>query len=246
MSCSGVYDGPLNEDANSQQVTAFTDDSNDTNALDPGFSHLNKLNQHTYEFAPINRLPSEVLAQIFRHFMHRRSSAEWCLIEQVCTSWRRIIIGYPLFWTVIQGAGLTEARTFLRRSGDQPLDIFYADMRMGSKTFALLISERYRIRQLVLHFENDARSHALLVQSMSSSDIWTKLELLSISASMIAWRILATSGIQLAVPHTLMAPRLHHLSLKWCCLDTSHMPAGYTHLRTLRFEGRGAESGPSL
>ena len=63
-------------------------------------------------FAPISRLPSEILAEVFSFLSSSTWDKEtgylkWTCVVRVCHRWREIALNYPLLWSHINFTKLT-------------------------------------------------------------------------------------------------------------------------------------------
>jgi hypothetical protein len=92
------------------------------------------LNEHRSIVAPIRRIPSEMLCEIFLYCLEDRS--DYRAVEKapfqlsfVCNKWRRVVISTPQLWSYIfirRGPIVMEIlQTWLLRSGTSPLTLIY-------------------------------------------------------------------------------------------------------------------------
>ncbi|KAL1694026.1 hypothetical protein GGG16DRAFT_48221 [Schizophyllum commune] len=94
--------------------------------------------------ALINKLPDEILERIFLlvqpyygDFLPKwpgLKSLEWTAVTRVCRRWRLIAISYSALWTTLDLChdwSADVARTFLARSGDAPLTVFFSTRDLG-------------------------------------------------------------------------------------------------------------------
>lgn len=106
---------------------------------------LSNLSQVHNRFPPVNKLPPEVLAMVFKHLMLRQEPRDivnppdritWPVVSRVCGYWRRTALYTPELWTVIQTPehgtrGASSCREFallsLTRSGSLPLSVHHSD-----------------------------------------------------------------------------------------------------------------------
>ncbi|KAI0919574.1 hypothetical protein AcV5_001604 [Taiwanofungus camphoratus] len=74
--------------------------------------------------APINRLPNELLVDIFSNVKGSSRYMAWIKLTHVCRSWRELALATPLLWTTVSvEKGLPFVHACLNRSGDVPVDI---------------------------------------------------------------------------------------------------------------------------
>ena len=74
-------------------------------------------------FAPINRLPPEILAQIAMFFPRERHLID---ATAVCQHWRSALLSFPRLWRDV-GGSLSEIQAYLERSGSTSLDVTLLD-----------------------------------------------------------------------------------------------------------------------
>ncbi|KAL1741237.1 hypothetical protein HDZ31DRAFT_67123 [Schizophyllum fasciatum] len=93
----------------------------------------------------VNKLPAEVLERVFlfsqppsADFMPpwpHWDSLDWVGPSHVCTRWRAIAVAFPPLWTTLdlcRGRDPQLGRTFLSRSGNMPLTVFFSTNTFGS------------------------------------------------------------------------------------------------------------------
>ncbi|KAJ4471558.1 hypothetical protein J3R30DRAFT_3526585 [Lentinula aciculospora] len=129
--------------------------------------------------APIRRLPSELLSNIFREYCSlkkirpitsRKSLKPQLLISQICSTWRNVAFGTPTLWSEL-GILLSErgevsyidtmmAGSWLERSGSLPLDVGIAQWHPNSSFYPenlfnqlVPFCNRLRSLSLVLPFQ---------------------------------------------------------------------------------------------
>jgi hypothetical protein len=122
------------------------------------------LEGHHY-VAPINRVPNDVLADVFQELVNedRYQPGEkpfQLILGQICCRWRGLVLNLPLLWTQLRISMRVHpqfVRLFLRRSKDVPLDIFMVEEGWrGTSTGVYnilhnLIPHSWRWRRLVVH-----------------------------------------------------------------------------------------------
>ncbi|KAF8149352.1 hypothetical protein B0H34DRAFT_183332 [Crassisporium funariophilum] len=129
--------------------TVFTNKNSKSNIDQKALArYTNHVRAHDAILSSMRRIPSELLEEIFRHYVTwsanpwRRHASQkdlpWAL-TQVCQRWRAIALGVPSFWSHIPTINLPDRRRkmqstikflneLLTRSGDAPLtfDIYAA------------------------------------------------------------------------------------------------------------------------
>ncbi|KAI5885516.1 uncharacterized protein SCHCODRAFT_02556979 [Schizophyllum commune H4-8] len=124
--------------------------------------------------ALIDKLPAEVLERIFllvqRHygdFLPKwpvLKSLEWIAITHVCRRWRLIATAHPALWTTLDlchNWSADAGRTFLARSGDAPLTVFFSTRDLGYSNNDMKVLkdalDTHSDRLAVLHVAADRR-----------------------------------------------------------------------------------------
>ncbi|KAF9789194.1 hypothetical protein BJ322DRAFT_1041462 [Thelephora terrestris] len=74
-------------------------------------------------FAPINRLPPEILTTIPHFSDGRRRHRVTIALTHVCRAWREIFISRPSLWTDLCWKGAEKARTYIERSKSSPVNV---------------------------------------------------------------------------------------------------------------------------
>ena len=73
-------------------------------------------------FAPINRIPSEVLSLIPDHYK-RDKEEELIALTHVCRDWREIFISRASLWAFLNCTSFDKTNTYIQRSKGSPLEI---------------------------------------------------------------------------------------------------------------------------
>ena len=102
-------------------------------------------------FAPINRIPPEVLSLIPDYC----SRSEFVALTHVCRSWRRSLISRASLWTFLNCMDLDQTRTYLERSKTSPLEIRVEEEHVEEEhvphgAFLLAIAHTHRLKALTL------------------------------------------------------------------------------------------------
>ena len=106
-------------------------------------------------FAPINRVPPEILSLISDYC----SGDELVALTHVCRSWREIFISRPSSWGFLDCLNLDRTRTYLERSKTSLLEIRVETDRIHHDVFLVAISHTRRLKALTL----SGSSHSILV-----------------------------------------------------------------------------------
>ncbi|KAJ6450943.1 hypothetical protein C8R47DRAFT_1170615 [Mycena vitilis] len=109
---------------------------------------------------PVLTLPSEVVSEIFRHFLPPDSSPPLqgrfspSILTKVCKTWERIADATPALWEPISFSGfckgdLTQAHEWLSKSGSRPLSLEFGGSFLNLSTvIPELVAERARWKRV--------------------------------------------------------------------------------------------------
>lgn len=99
-------------------------------------------------FAPINRIPPEVLSLLPDYC----STGKLVALTHVCRSWREVFISRTSLWTFLDCTNLDRTRTYLERSKTSPLEIRLEKRRLDISydAFQLIIPHIGRLKALTL------------------------------------------------------------------------------------------------
>ncbi|CCM01091.1 uncharacterized protein FIBRA_03139 [Fibroporia radiculosa] len=100
-----------------------------------------KLRRQLNTFAPISRLPPEVLAQVFIHHIDQSLNTlrienfyKWVQITHVCSHWRIVALAFPRVWSCIWiPISLTWMNEMITRSKSVPLSINAVYLSFGAE-----------------------------------------------------------------------------------------------------------------
>ena len=81
-------------------------------------------------FAPINRIPPDVLSLIPDYWDWEGGEKDEGSIKltHVCRSWRGIFTSRPSLWTRLDCMDIDKTRTYVRRSGSSPLEVYLGEL----------------------------------------------------------------------------------------------------------------------
>ena len=107
-------------------------------------------------FAPINRIPTEVLSLIPDHLDEDKGDADRDLITltHVSRGWRSTFVSRSSLWTWLDCMDVEKTCTYIQRSGFFPLEIFLEKDKDGGyldDAFGLVIPHIHRIKSLTIH-----------------------------------------------------------------------------------------------
>lgn len=120
--------------------------------------------------SPVNRLPTEILINIFRDLKEGSTESgtqPWYNVAAVCRSWRAIASSTPLLWNDIHvGPDMNAVlfQAFLERSHPIPIAVSFASTTKLAVYLALIRAHLSRVR--VLRFDSTPRSEADLVADL--------------------------------------------------------------------------------
>ena len=93
-------------------------------------------------FAPINRIPYEVLS-IIPDYWPEGDPADYNTVDedlialtQVCRDWRELFISRPSLWTRLDYTSVKRTRLHIERSKSSPLEVYLREKRYGFKFFS--------------------------------------------------------------------------------------------------------------
>ena len=159
--------------------------------------------------APIDRLPNELLMQIFKLSVHE-SGLE---LAGVSRRWRDVILHCPGLWTTIiveERMSLPKLKTHVARSSESLLDIEIQLRKEPSLNTVLdvLIPCTHRWRSLVIHcFNDDLLKNMLTTMKCTTYPSLTHLSIRSVRNYPPSMASQFYSG---------SCPRLEHLELEGC------------------------------
>jgi len=105
-------------------------------------------------FAPINRIPPEVLLLIPDYYDDDTDQG-LIVLTHVCRGWRDVFISRSSLWTQLDCVDFDKTRTYIQRSKSSPLEIFlkmYGDDDTHiDDAFLLVTPHIHRIKSLTIH-----------------------------------------------------------------------------------------------
>ena len=106
-------------------------------------------------FAPINRIPPEVLSLIPDHYGENGEAIAdrgFITLTHVCRGWRDIFTSCPSLWARFDFKNVDKTRTYIQRSQSSPLRIHigYRYQRVVDEAFLLITPHIFRIKSLTI------------------------------------------------------------------------------------------------
>ena len=100
-------------------------------------------------FAPINRIPPEVLSLIPDYF-EDDTDRELIALTHVCRGWRDAFISRSPLWTNLDFTNIDKTRTYIQRSQCSPFKLYLRDDKVVDDAFALMIPHIRRLESLTI------------------------------------------------------------------------------------------------
>ncbi|KAI0343272.1 hypothetical protein BDW22DRAFT_1261658 [Trametopsis cervina] len=202
-----------------------------------------KLRYARNAFAPVNRLPPELLSTIFLYLhdhdagtFSSTSIRSWYKVTHVCQFWRHVALGCSILWTQLDPFGHEKwVEEMLTRSNTAGLIVKVSVSRASTRTLDSLRNIFTHLgRMKVLHLSLDRKTMNAILPPSAAADL-----------EMPRLKSLAISNIHclnevINIPTTLFsggAPQLEHLDIQHCSIPWN-MPLLLTcpRLKTLHLE----------
>lgn len=106
-------------------------------------------------FAPINRIPEDVLSLIPSYY---NTGEELVTLTHICRGWRERFISCPSLWTFLDCTNVEQTRVYLERSKNSPLEICLVeeeDTTFPNDAFLLAVPHLDRVKSLTLSGSSD-------------------------------------------------------------------------------------------
>lgn len=115
-------------------------------------------------FAPINRIPSEILSLIPDYWDEDEMDQDLIMLTHVCSSWRTIFTSLPSLWSYLDCRNVDKTRTYIERSKTVPLEIRlegFHGKHYAKDAFLLATPHIHRLRHLTISTDDipDIISH---------------------------------------------------------------------------------------
>ena len=121
-------------------------------------------------FAPINRIPPEILSLIPEYIRYHRDQ-DLIALTHVCRGWREIFTSRSSLWTRLDFTDIDKTRAYIHRSQSSPLKIYFGRTAIDH-AFTLIIPHIHRLKSLTIKanilpetFEH-FRSHTPLLEKL--------------------------------------------------------------------------------
>ena len=104
-------------------------------------------------FAPISRIPPELLFLVTRYLDNDRTDKALIALTHVCRGWREVLTTFSSLWTRLDCANVEKTRVYLKRSKYSPLEVIlrkYGVSRYRTDAFQLVIPHISRAGSLTL------------------------------------------------------------------------------------------------
>ncbi|CAL1715451.1 unnamed protein product [Somion occarium] len=182
----------------------------------------------------VNRLPAELLVQILLYLVPPEAYEfqAWIHLTHVCSYWRNVALRRPKFWTHVDLTQEACARTFLERSADAEIHIYWMDGPGDLRILSHLCHHADRIASITVKEESRDVTPILAMLNFS---------LPSLRAMTICANKYTASGNRegiACIPGASDSQRLTSLSLHSLVIPwTSTLYAGLQHLE-LRNQNR--------
>ena len=110
-------------------------------------------------FAPINRIPPEILSLIPDYCDEHDADQALVALTGVCRSWRDMLIARSSLWTTLDLMNIEKTRTYIRRSKSSPLKIYLCENELEGVTyldnaFSLAMRHTRRLKSLEIRGHN--------------------------------------------------------------------------------------------
>ena len=101
-------------------------------------------------FAPINRIPPEVLSLIPDHHIEDDTDKTLIALTHVCRYWRNIFISRPSLWTRLDFKNIDKTRTYIQRSQSFPLKLILGYYEVSDDVFGPMVPHVHRLKSLTI------------------------------------------------------------------------------------------------
>jgi len=108
-------------------------------------------------FAPINRIPPEVLSLILNYCDKDDKDRDLIALTHVCHGWRDMFISRSSLWTQLDFMNDDKTRTYIQRSKSSPLEIYLESSEENpylDDTFFLVIPHHFRLKSLTIRADD--------------------------------------------------------------------------------------------
>lgn len=101
-------------------------------------------------FAPVNRLPLDVLSLIPDYYSEDDVDRALIALTHVCHGWRDLFISRPSLWTRLDFKNTHKTRAYIRRSRPSPLNLHLKSGKINDGAFSLVVPLTRRFESLTI------------------------------------------------------------------------------------------------
>ena len=109
-------------------------------------------------FAPINKLPPEILALVVRFL---KPGLQLIQATTVCQHWRTVLLSFPHLWSRVRSSHPTLFEIYLERSKSAPLQVQLHDLRNHDHLFNSLVPHTPRLASLAVRMRDSPDFHLI-------------------------------------------------------------------------------------
>ena len=102
-------------------------------------------------FAPISRIPPEVLSTIPDYCREGTEDRVSVALTHVCRDWRETFISRSSLWTRLDLTNTDKTRTYIQRSQSSPLKVCLESRKVTDDAFTLIIPHTHRLESLTIN-----------------------------------------------------------------------------------------------
>lgn len=123
-------------------------------------------------FAPINRIPPEILSLIPDYYCEGDVDKDLIALTHVCRGWRDAFISRSSLWTLLDFTNIDKTRTYIERSQSSPLKFYLSGHEVIDDASALVAPHIHRLKSLTIDSDvfpsvlEHIRSHAPLLEEL--------------------------------------------------------------------------------
>lgn len=215
---------------------------------------LHKIRISKNDYLPVNRLPNELLLEVFA-FVQLKAfpSSRWVIITHVCFRWRATALASQKLWSRIGPWSSSMISACLQRAKDMSLYIHFMQATAtesfrvdAAKISDILQPHAHRIVEVKVSV--CTKSLRTLSSTGFFTQSWDNLQALSLTrnrGSSWGWGWIGAVDFRAVLRSP--PPYLRHLSLDGLIIECWHVPSRPMGLRTLILKNvRDEESGPSM
>ncbi|KAF9780767.1 hypothetical protein BJ322DRAFT_280341 [Thelephora terrestris] len=123
------------------------------------FEALSFLRSIKNTFAPIHRIPSEILSLVPRYWGEGRTDSDLIALTHVCRRWRKVFTASSALWTHLECNDVEKTRVYVERSKSSPLEVVLSDSKKSynylKAAFLLVIPHIDRVMSVEIIGDKD-------------------------------------------------------------------------------------------